>query len=95
MDVFRQRLEDEYNANVIVTAPTVPYQGMSLRAIRLHVTYDASPVVYRDRTVLVSNPTDFPDTVDSGSRVREVQEPVVKASIILPQGQLSPRSVFH
>lgn len=27
MDVFRQRLEDEYNANVIITAPTVPYKG--------------------------------------------------------------------
>ncbi len=27
MDVFRQRLEDEYDANVIITAPTVPYQG--------------------------------------------------------------------
>lgn len=27
MDVFRQRLEDEYDASVIVTAPTVPYKG--------------------------------------------------------------------
>ena len=27
MDVFRQRLEDEYDANVIITAPTVPYKG--------------------------------------------------------------------
>jgi hypothetical protein len=43
-------------------------------------------VVYRDRTVIVSNPTDFPDVVDSSTRVREVQEPVVKASIIVPEG---------
>ena len=27
MDVFRQRLEDEHDANVIITAPTVPYQS--------------------------------------------------------------------
>lgn len=27
MEVFRQRLEDEYDANIIVTAPTVPYKG--------------------------------------------------------------------
>lgn len=27
MDVFRQRLEDEYDANVIVTAPSVPYKS--------------------------------------------------------------------
>ena len=30
MDVFRQRLEDEYDASVIITAPTVPYQGALL-----------------------------------------------------------------
>lgn len=27
MDVFRQRLEDEHDANVIITAPTVPYKS--------------------------------------------------------------------
>ncbi len=27
MDVFRQRLEDEYDANVIITAPSVPYKS--------------------------------------------------------------------
>jgi translation elongation factor EF-4 len=43
-------------------------------------------VVYRDRTVIVSNPTDFPDVVDTSSHVREVQEPVVKANIIVPEG---------
>lgn len=47
-------------------------------------------VIYRekgtDRTVVVSNPTDFPDTTDAASKVREVQEPVVRASIIVPEG---------
>ncbi|TFY82986.1 hypothetical protein EWM64_g1028 [Hericium alpestre] len=71
MDVFRQRLEDEYDANIIITAPTVPYK-----------------VVYRDRTVLVSNPTEFPDVVDTSSRVKEVQEPTVKATIIVPEEYL-------
>lgn len=27
LDVFRQRLEDEYNSDVIITAPSVPYKG--------------------------------------------------------------------
>ncbi|KAH7910765.1 P-loop containing nucleoside triphosphate hydrolase protein [Hygrophoropsis aurantiaca] len=71
MDVFRQRLEDEYDASIIVTAPTVPYK-----------------VVYKDRTVLVSNPTEFPDVSDTASKVKEVQEPVVKASIIVPEEYL-------
>ena len=30
MDVFRQRLEDEYDANVIITAPTVLYKGIEI-----------------------------------------------------------------
>ena len=34
MDVFRQRLEDEYDANVIITAPTVPYKGIILCVFR-------------------------------------------------------------
>ncbi|KAF8891221.1 translation factor GUF1, mitochondrial [Infundibulicybe gibba] len=68
MDVFRQRLEDEYDANIIITAPTVPYK-----------------IIYHDREVLISNPTEFPETTDTASRVKEIQEPVVKASIIVPE----------
>ncbi|KAG2365703.1 translation factor GUF1, mitochondrial [Suillus spraguei] len=68
MDVFRQRLEDEYDANVIITAPTVPYK-----------------VIYKDKTVMISNPTEFPDTSDTSSKVKQVQEPVVNASIIVPE----------
>ncbi|KAJ7156969.1 GTP-binding protein lepa [Mycena crocata] len=68
MDVFRQRLEDEHDANVIITAPTVPYK-----------------IVYKDKEVYVSNPTEFPDTVEVASKVKEIQEPVVNASIIVPE----------
>ncbi|KAF5373944.1 hypothetical protein D9758_000732 [Tetrapyrgos nigripes] len=69
MDVFRQRLEDEYDANIIITAPTVPYK-----------------LIYRDgKEVFISNPTEFPDVLGVGSKVAEVQEPVVKASIIVPE----------
>jgi translation elongation factor EF-4 len=85
MDVFRQRLEDEYEANIIITAPTVPYKGLSSDH-GSHVGANTLIVVYRDRTVIVSNPTDFPDIVDSSMQVREVQEPIVKATIIIPEG---------
>lgn len=36
--------------------------------------------------MVISNPTDFPDVGDMGIRVKEIQEPVVKASIIVPEG---------
>jgi len=71
MDVFRQRLEDEYDANVIITAPSVPYK-----------------IVYRDRVTMISNPTDFPDPSDSSSKIVEVQEPIVNASIVVPEEYL-------
>ncbi|KAK2466743.1 hypothetical protein APHAL10511_001001 [Amanita phalloides] len=67
MDVFRQRLEDEYSAQVLITAPTVPYK-----------------IIYRDREEIISNPTEFPDTTDTAAHVKEVQEPVVNASILVP-----------
>ena len=40
MDVFRQRLEDEYDANIIVTAPTVPYKGELLLSPQNTTTND-------------------------------------------------------
>jgi hypothetical protein len=45
-----------------------------------------SLVVYKDRTKIISNPTEFPDVQDPREHVVEVQEPMVKASIIVPQG---------
>jgi translation factor GUF1, mitochondrial len=35
---------------------------------------------------MISNPTEFPEAGDTGQRVKEIQEPVVKASIIVPEG---------
>jgi translation elongation factor EF-4 len=43
-------------------------------------------VVFKDRTVVVSNPTEFPEVTNAALKVKAVQEPVVKASIIFPKG---------
>ncbi|WVW87038.1 GTP-binding protein LepA [Kwoniella bestiolae CBS 10118] len=68
MDVFKQRLEDEYSSEVIVTAPTVPYK-----------------VVYLNGTEeYVSNPVDFPEVGDSKLRVRHIEEPMINATIFVP-----------
>ncbi|KAF7311516.1 Translation factor GUF1, mitochondrial [Mycena kentingensis (nom. inval.)] len=69
MDVFRQRLEDEHDANIIVTAPTVPYKI----------------VYHKSKDVFISNPTEFPDAMEAAGKVKEIQEPVVRASIIVPE----------
>ena len=46
-----------------------------------------SIVIYRDREQIISNPTDFPDVTDTTVHAKEIQEPVVKASIIVPDGK--------
>lgn len=38
MEVFNQRLEQEHNASVIVTAPTVPYKAILSSAKLIKVT---------------------------------------------------------
>ncbi|KAK8849772.1 GTP-binding protein LepA [Kwoniella newhampshirensis] len=68
MDVFRQRLEDEYASEVIVTAPTVPYKVVYLNGSEL----------------FVSNPVDFPEVTDSKQRVAHVEEPMINATIFVP-----------
>lgn len=73
MDVFRQRLEDEYNANIIITAPTVPFE-----------------VVYKDRTIIISNPTDFPEAHELMGSLVEIREPMINATIIVPQEYVGP-----
>jgi len=36
---------------------------------------------------MVSNPTEFPDVSDTSGKLVEIQEPIVKASIIVPEGK--------
>jgi len=65
MDIVRERLEREYDLELVATMPSVAYE-----------------VALTDGTVLaVHSPNDMPDP----SRVAEVREPYVRASIITPK----------
>ena len=65
MDVVQERLEREYDQDLITTAPTVVYQ-----------------IVHRDGTILnIENPAKLPDL----SRVEEIREPIITATILMPQ----------
>lgn len=68
MEVFKQRLEQEYNLNVIATAPSVMYQ------VKLN----------NGEILKIENPSDFPDT----SRIDEILEPMITATIIVPKQYL-------
>jgi len=68
MDVFKQRLEQEYNASIIATSPTVLYRV----------------ILTNGEEAVIENPSNFPDQ----SRIQEVLEPVVDATIITPKEYL-------
>jgi GTP-binding protein LepA len=69
MDVFKQRLEQEYHIDVIATAPSVLYK----------ITMEHSGEV-----LTIENPSDFPEP----SQIREISEPFINATMILPKEYL-------
>jgi GTP-binding protein LepA len=65
MDIVRERLEREYDLDLMATMPSVAYE-----------------IEQTDGAVIeVHNPTDYPDP----SKIAEVREPYVRASILAPK----------
>ena len=70
MDIVQERLEREYDMELITTAPTVVYQ-----------------VATRDGKVIeIDNPSKLPDP----SKIEEIREPIIRATIIMPQEYVGP-----
>ncbi len=65
MEIVQERLEREYDLNLITTAPTVEYEVVTSTNETLHV----------------ENPALLPPA----NRVKEIREPIVEASILVPQ----------
>ncbi|XP_063777051.1 translation factor GUF1, mitochondrial [Pseudophryne corroboree] len=76
MEVFNQRLEQEYNASVIMTAPTVPYRAV-LSSQKLIKEYGAQEIT-------IVNPTAFPDKTVASAYL----EPMILGTIISPDEHL-------
>ncbi len=68
MEIIQERLEREFDLDMIATAPSVVYQ--------LDLTDGSSMEMY--------NPADFPDV----TRIKEIREPWLKATILLPDEYL-------
>jgi GTP-binding protein LepA len=65
MEIVQERLEREYNLDLVTTAPTVVYQVLTSGGDLLEV----------------ENPAKLPES----SRIAEFREPIVRASILVPQ----------
>lgn len=72
MDVFSQRLQQEYGAEPIMTSPSVPYK-MKLKGAKIIAKYGSE-------IIKVSNPALLPDPTN----VEEYYEPYVLGTIISP-----------
>uniref|UniRef100_H2YQM6 Translation factor GUF1 homolog, mitochondrial n=1 Tax=Ciona savignyi TaxID=51511 RepID=H2YQM6_CIOSA len=72
MDVFCQRLQQEFGANVVMTRPTVPYKAILKANKRLQL---------KDETeIVISTPDDYPDN----GLVKEFLQPIITGTIISP-----------
>ncbi len=70
MDVVQERLEQEFDLDLIMTAPSVDYHA---------IMNDGS-------TKVIDNPADLP----SAGEYKEVQEPYVKAEVMVPNDFVGP-----
>jgi GTP-binding protein LepA len=78
LDIIQERLEREYNCNLVVTAPSVLYEVKlcvknPAEVVRSSLLKEDEPNVAR-----ISNPADFPDQ----TTIDEVREPWVKLEIV-------------
>ncbi|XP_049957335.1 translation factor GUF1 homolog, mitochondrial isoform X4 [Schistocerca serialis cubense] len=72
LEVFSQRLEQEYGAQAVLTAPSVTYKAK--------IIGEKNIKHYGGEEILFSNPSHFPPT----SIIAELQEPTVMGTIITP-----------
>jgi len=70
MDIVQERLEREFDMDLITTAPTVVYQVVLLNGDLMRV----------------ENPAKLPDL----SKIAEIREPIITATIFLPQEYVGP-----
>jgi len=76
MDVFNQRLEQEYGAQVVLTAPNVPIK-IKLKGAKMIKDYGGE-------IVTINNPAALPEQMN----IEEMYEPFVLGTIITPGNNL-------
>lgn len=86
MDIVQERLEREYDCELIITAPSVLYE-VKLRA-RMPASVVRASLLKLDEpdVALISNPSEMPDP----TYIDEVREPWVKLEIVCRQQDVGP-----
>ncbi len=86
MEIVKERLEREYNLDLIATTPSVPYQVVLTRSLTKSeieqqslIGIDASDQL--EPTLLIHSPGELPDP----SAIKEIREPWASAEIVIPK----------
>ena len=86
LDIIQERLEREYNCNLVITAPSVLYE-VELRAKNPGEAVRASLLKLDEPNVArISNPADMPDP----TFIEEIREPWVKLEIVCRKEDVGP-----
>ncbi|MBP7114069.1 MAG: translation elongation factor 4 [Candidatus Peribacteraceae bacterium] len=86
MDIIQERLEREYDCDLVITAPSVLYE-VKLKAARPASVVRASLLKIDDPTIaLISNPAELPDP----TYIEEVCEPWVRLEIVCRRPDVGP-----
>jgi GTP-binding protein LepA len=86
MDIVQERLEREYNCELIITAPSVLYE-VKLRASNAASVVRASLLkIDEPEVALISNPSDMPDP----TFILEIREPWVRLEIVCRKQDIGP-----
>ncbi len=86
MDIIQERLEREYDCDLVITAPSVLYE-VELKAASPASVVRASLLKVDDpSTALISNPADLPDP----TYIQEIREPWVKLEIVCRHQDIGP-----
>lgn len=78
MEVFSQRLAQEFGTDTIATAPSVRY--------KIRIAGEKLIKKYGGENIIVSNAADMPES----NQIKEMFEPVVNATIITPSTYIGP-----
>jgi GTP-binding protein LepA len=86
MDIIQERLEREYDCELVITAPSVLYE-VKLKASRPASVVRASLLRIDDPTIaLISNPAELPDP----TYIEQVLEPWVRLEIVCRRQDVGP-----
>jgi len=77
MEIIRERLEREYNLDLIITAPNVVYRIKKVKGGKKKKKVSPEE---EGEIIYINNPADFPPE----NEIAEIAEPFVRVTIILP-----------